>query len=80
MIAFCEACTARIREVAARSEGAAEYLVDLEADAHRSAAATVGYIAAQAIGVVDGAEAAARERTVQAGFLSDALGLDVAVG
>ena len=80
MIAFCEACTARIRDVAARSEGAAEYLVDLEADAHRSAAATVGYIAAHAIGVVDGAEAAARERAVQAGFLSNALGLDVAVG
>ena len=78
MIAFCEACTDRVRDVAARSEGAAEYLVDLEADVHRSAAATVGYIAAHAIGVVDGAVASERERAAQAGFLSTRLGLDVA--
>jgi hypothetical protein len=80
MLAFCAACTARVRAVAARSEDAAEYLLDLEADANRSAAATVGFIAAHAIGAADGVEAAERERAAQAGFLFTQLGLDVADG
>lgn len=75
MRAFCEDCAARVDGYAARSELAAEYLVDMADDIARYLAATASDDAARAAWAAGGADEQAAERAAQARWLAERLGL-----